>query len=326
MSPADWSWRWYPRSRPRRKEGGIVARSRRGGFGSSWWSRQFVQRLADLGFASRLARGRSYARSGQVFDLEVEPGTARARVQGSRYRPYEVTIAARPIPERIWRKVARDLADRTRHAAVLLAGRLPEEIEAVFEAHGSSLLPQGRRSLTMRCSCPDPVNPCKHVAAVYYILAERFDDDPFTLLAWRGIARETLLEAVGSRLRETGRTPPAPPDGVRGFWELPEGVAPRDPCDTAPSRSANAAVLEQLGAIDVCVGGRPLHERLAALHRAIVEALDEDEVPRDQNPSGNEPVARDSAGADRRGARFEDAGGVRKYVEDGCGSRDAASR
>ena len=53
-----------------------------------------------------------------------------------------------------------------------------------------------RRDLEMSCSCPDWEVPCKHLAAVCYVLAEAFDDDPFAMLAWRGRDREELLAAL----------------------------------------------------------------------------------------------------------------------------------
>src|SRR5260370_32729502 len=83
----------------------------------------------------------------------------------------------------------------------------------------------------MTCSCPDWEVPCKHLAAVCYVLAEAFDDDPFGMLAWRGKSREDLLAALR---RLTGRVHAA--DGSRpvievadrplaesigGFWSAP---------------------------------------------------------------------------------------------------------
>jgi uncharacterized Zn finger protein len=60
----------------------------------------------------------------------------------------------------------------------------------------------------MHCSCPDWEVPCKHLAAVCYVLAEEFDRDPFGMLAWRGKARDELLAAL--RLIQAGGTGPGP--------------------------------------------------------------------------------------------------------------------
>ncbi len=85
------------------------------------------------------------------------------------------------------------IASQAVFLARLLAGEMPEEIEEAFAACGLSLFPAKRKDLVADCCCPDWESPCKHVAAVYYLLAERFDEDPFLILAWRGRPRERLL-------------------------------------------------------------------------------------------------------------------------------------
>ena len=80
---------------------------------------------------------------------------------------------------------------------------MPAEIEQVFADAGTPLFPALGRDLTMDCNCPDRAVPCKHLAAVCYVLAEAFDDDPFAMLAWRGRTRAELLAAL--RGKGTGR-------------------------------------------------------------------------------------------------------------------------
>ncbi|GGS52888.1 hypothetical protein GCM10010156_09510 [Planobispora rosea] len=190
---------WFEPSRPVRVEGGIRVRSRRGSIGERWWSRRFVDVLERVCDPGRLSRGRSYARSGQVLELEVGPGLVTARVQGSRRAPYRVEIGVEAYGEEEWRGLAGALAAQALYRAKLLAGEMPPEIEGVFEERGLPLFP-GEGDLEMDCSCPDRGFPCKHLSAVLYVLAEAFDDDPFLVLAWRGMGRDTLLAA----LREEG--------------------------------------------------------------------------------------------------------------------------
>lgn len=187
-----------PPSRPRPVDGGLTARSARGDIGEHWWSKRFVQVLESFAIGSRLTRGKSYARKGQVLSLDVGPGLVRARVQGSRRSPYAVTIGLTPFPELVWAKVEVVLAEQAVHSARLLAGELPAELEQVFAAAGAPLFPQRTADLAMQCSCPDWEVPCKHLSATFYLLAESFDDDPFRILHWRGRGREALL----GRLRE----------------------------------------------------------------------------------------------------------------------------
>jgi uncharacterized Zn finger protein len=187
---------WPPPSRPLRVEGGIRARSKRGSIGEQWWSRRFIDVLESFGMSGRLARGRNYARAGQVLGFEISCGYVTAQVQGSRPKPYRVRIQVTPLTTPQWRKVEKALAGQALFRAKLLAGEMPQEIEEVFADCGTPLFPRSARDMEMSCSCPDWGVPCKHLAAVCYVLAEAFDLDPFGILAWRGRGREDLLTSL----------------------------------------------------------------------------------------------------------------------------------
>jgi uncharacterized Zn finger protein len=191
-------FRWGDASGPIAVEGGIKAKSKRGAIGERWWSRRFIEVLESYGtgMSGRLQRGKNYARRGQVLEFSLAAGKVAARVQGSRPQPYQVTITVAPLTTAQWNEVESRLAAQALFRARLLAGEMPAEIEQVFADAGTPLFPQSARDLTMHCNCPDWGVPCKHVAAVCYVLAEAFDDDPFEMLAWRGKARADLLAAL----------------------------------------------------------------------------------------------------------------------------------
>lgn len=197
-------WQRYPSSRPRAVEGGLKARTTRGAIGATWWSRRFLDVLESFAMGTRLTRGRAYARKGQVISLDVTPGVVVARVQGSRAKPYQVSIGLPPMTELVWAKVEIALSEQALPSAKLLAGEVPPELEEIFAAAGAPLFPLHADDLDQRCSCPDWGVPCKHLAATFYLLAEAFDADPFAILAWRGRDREQLL----GRLRELRGTEP----------------------------------------------------------------------------------------------------------------------
>jgi uncharacterized Zn finger protein len=159
--------------------------------------------------SGRLQRGRSYARRGQVLEFSLVAGKVTARVQGSRPQPYQVSITVRPLTVAQWREVEARLASQALFRARLLAGEMPAEIEQVFADCGAPLFPEPSRDLTMTCNCPDWSVPCKHLAAVCYVLAEAFDDDPFKMLALRGKTRDDLLAAL--RQHGPAVSPPAGP-------------------------------------------------------------------------------------------------------------------
>ncbi|MFF3869585.1 SWIM zinc finger family protein [Micromonospora sp. NPDC001898] len=182
--------------RPRRVDGGLRARSTRGAIGRSWWSRRFLEVLESFALGTRLTRGRSYARAGQVLSLDVAPGVVTARVQGSRPGPYRVRIALEPFPAALWDRIEAELAAQAFFSARLLAGDLPAELEELCAGVGAPLFPAGVDELAQRCDCPDFAVPCKHLAAAFYLLAEAFDADPFELLHWRGRRRAELLDRL----------------------------------------------------------------------------------------------------------------------------------
>ena len=219
---------WPEPSRPRPVTGGIRARSKRGSIGERWWSRRFIDVLESFCSTGRLSRGRNYARRGQVLWLTVRSGYVDASVQGSREKPYHVRIQVLPLTTAQWQRVIGALGEQAVFRARLLAGEMPAEIEEVFAGCGTPLFPRGWRDLEMSCSCPDWEVPCKHLAAVCYVLAERFDDDPFDVLAWRGKGREELLSAL--RGRGTGAADAEPGrDGEAGGAGA--GAAPAEPAD-----------------------------------------------------------------------------------------------
>ena len=184
---------------PRRTESGIQTRSQRGEFAKNWWARRWLEALERLMQGVRLTRGQHYARLGQVVSMEEIKGGVVARVQGSRQKPYRVTIQLAPFNNKQWEKVFDLLADKAIYVAQLLAGDMPEDIEEVFNEAEVSLFPTRTIDLQTKCTCPDKVTPCKHIAATHYILGDRFDEDPFLLFRMRGRSQDQIMEALRQR-------------------------------------------------------------------------------------------------------------------------------
>jgi len=191
--PVDDRGRFFEGGRPIEVDGGIAVRARRGKIGEQWWSRRFVEILEEICQPGRLARGRSYARKGQVMDFALAPGQVSGRVQGSRPQPYKIKISIPAYDETDWALIQQALGEQALYRAALLAGSMPHEIIDVFDELDLPLFPT---ELAMQCSCPDWAVPCKHASAVLYVLAEAFDDDPFLVLAWRGRGRDELLDGL----------------------------------------------------------------------------------------------------------------------------------
>jgi uncharacterized Zn finger protein len=177
--------------------------------GASWWAQRWQSVLESFGWADRLARGRSYARYGAVRRLEITPGEVRATVQGSLASPYAVRIAVRPLSRTEWERVVAALGAQARYTAHLQAGEMPPAIEDAFTAARAPLFPTADE-LAADCPCPDPANPCKHIAAAYYALGAEIDRDPFLIFRLRGRDRDQLLAALREVRAAAAATEPAP--------------------------------------------------------------------------------------------------------------------
>jgi len=210
-------WIYYEKAEPKEVKNGLKARSRRGCIGETWWSKRWVQTLESFNLGARLTRGKSYARKGQVISIDVQPGMVRAEVQGTMSEPYRVSIALKPLSDEDWDKVTGIMASKAAFAAGLLSGEMPQNIEEAFSEARVSLFPERNRDLQTECSCPDWSNPCKHIAAVYYLLAEEFDGDPFLIFKLRGRTKDQIIEALRA-LRSAGDDEEAAnsPDTVAG--------------------------------------------------------------------------------------------------------------
>jgi len=199
----------------------IRAESRRGDIGVEWWGRQWVEAMEHLGLDGRLNRGKRYARNGSVVRLEITHGMVYAEVQGSQRNPYRAAIHLKILSENDWKQALDMLAEQAIYAAKLLAGEMPSDIEAIFQHANLSLFPQTKRDIQFECSCPDWGDPCKHTAAIYYLIAEQLDADPFILFHIRGKTRENILQAlrgydIQAPIEDT--TEPEKLD-VETFWE-----------------------------------------------------------------------------------------------------------
>ena len=184
-------------TKPIETRGGIKLRAGRGRFvPSNWWSRHWLTLLESAIDEGRLARGKTYARKGQVVDISIEAGLVTACVQGSRKKPYQVRLGFETVTDEAKELLLLRFRERASFAAHLLAREMPEEIEGAFIEAGVPLFPDRNAIRKFKCSCPDEEVPCKHIVAVLLILAEVIDDDPFLLLTLRGLDRDRLISLL----------------------------------------------------------------------------------------------------------------------------------
>ena len=276
-------WGYYRAEKPKEVEDGIKTKSRRGAIGEKWWSKRWVTLLESFKMGARLGRGRSYARKGQVISIEVKKGAVRSKVQGTQSKPYNVEIRFAQIAEDDWDKATEAMASKAVFAAKLLSGEMPTDIEDAFTEAGCSLFP-GKKDIKTSCSCPDWADPCKHIAAVYYLMAEKFDEDPFLLFELRGKTKEEIIESLRKRRISTldedeveaeDEVVTSPDDipieeRLDEFWESGDGLELVSP-HPRPPEVANA-ILKRLGDAPISIGGANLASFLPRAYNAAGRA------------------------------------------------------
>ncbi|CQR70481.1 hypothetical protein SOV_40130 [Sporomusa ovata DSM 2662] len=228
---------------------------------SSNWSERWTNFLLAHGLENRLQHGLHYAQQGHVLDIDISKGHISARVQGSRAKPYRVEIRVKAFPCEIWDTVLTTIASQAALSAAIINGEMPENIENIFQEAGVALFPQVLKEIDTACTCPDIANPCKHIAAIFYILGQEFTKDPLIIFLLRGKTRDSLLTDLMNKRNALQQDvisqlpnnllpaeSPAPPDlaeVIRNFWQTDNKLTELVPVANATPDACR--LLHQLG-------------------------------------------------------------------------------
>lgn len=161
----------------------------------NWWGKAWcenLERYAD--YESRLERGKRYARSGAIVDLQIEKGKIFAKVQGTRKIPYKVEIRISPLSEEKCQSIIEKCTKKIENVEQLVEGNFPAEMKALFE--GAEGLFPASKEISFNCSCPDWALMCKHVAATLYGIGARFDENPLMFFELRGIDVNRFIDVT----------------------------------------------------------------------------------------------------------------------------------
>ncbi|WP_445174045.1 SWIM zinc finger family protein [Microcoleus sp.] len=260
-----------------------------------WWTQQWLDLINTYRFKKRLERGWQYAREGKVLSINFPNQEVIALVQGTDPKPYQVSLGLDTLSDEDWDYVIENMSQRAVFSAKLLAGEMPLNIEAVFAAAGKTLFPLSLSDIRSRCSCPDPKNPCKHISAVYYLLGDRFSEDPFVLFQLRGRTKEQILTALRQRRGtqgeensqlnsgETAPTTNSKLPKVDRFWEYSQQLESSLVVIVPPPSSET--VLDILGPIPLATDGKgtankssPASEALKQHFSKIYQAVSQQAV------------------------------------------------
>lgn len=203
----------------------------------TFWGQAWCRHLESFSdYANRLPRGRTYVRNGSVLDLQIEPGTIKAQVMGSRL--YHGTVSVAPLKPARWKAIKAECAGKIDSLVGLLQGRLSDAVMRVITDREHGLFPQPSE-IKLACSCPDWADLCKHLAAVLYGVGARLDTQPELLFLLRGVDH---LELIGAAADSPALTRAGAGDGAMDAEQLSNvfGIEIDPAGATAPPSSASA--------------------------------------------------------------------------------------
>ncbi len=148
-------------------------------YGRTWWGEQWLRALERVDFSNRLPRGKSYAKNGSVTSIKINGNVIEAKVKGSRPKPYTVNIVVPPFFEKEQKIFFQKIRENPLIISRLLNRELPPELLEIGEKNKIKIFPHSWQDLKMNCNCPDWAVPCKHIAAVIYMVANEIDQNPF---------------------------------------------------------------------------------------------------------------------------------------------------
>ena len=221
------------RLRPVIIEGSEIART--------WWGKAWNENLESCAdYSNLIGRGRSSVRSGAIVDLQVSVGEIKALVQGSRAKPYAVTITIKKLNRNTWNLVTSACEGKLDSLDELLAGKFPKALEETFMQRKTGLFPSPKE-IEFECSCPDWANTCKHIAGTLYGIGARLDEDPALFFTLRGVdAVDLIKRAVSGKAEDHLQKPSNKSSGViegaRGSAAI--AVDPAKKAGSSPSDDA----------------------------------------------------------------------------------------
>lgn len=185
-------WHYEKRRAPKAAPGAT-----RKNYGSTWWGKQWLQALADIDYSNRLPRGKTYANKGLAHDLELQGNTITAKVTGTQSQPYRVQITVPAFDPDTRERLVRLVTENPLFLSKLLNRELPPELNEACLAENIHVFPRRWDDLRGACSCPDWAVPCKHMAAVLYLVANEIDKNPFVVFDLHGFDLVAALQESG---------------------------------------------------------------------------------------------------------------------------------
>lgn len=182
-----------------------MIKAKRKSYGNTWWGKEWLKVLEETD-SDRLSRGKSLANRGFVNKIKITKGKISANVKSSGYgygyyynspSSYRVVINFEPFTKDEIKTIKQIISENSSIAIELEMGNLPQIFIEKLEKANIFIFPKNWKKSNNKCNCWDYDPSCKHLAAVYFMLANEIDKDPFILFQVRGLKKENLVKVSG---------------------------------------------------------------------------------------------------------------------------------
>ncbi len=163
-------------------------------FGNTWWGENWLNALRGVDFTNRIPRGKSYANTGKVYDIEIDGNTIYSKVKGKYYDHYDTSISFNTFNNKEKEIILETIRNSPTILSALLNHQLPSELYEELSNNGIEVFPTSVDDITPDCNCPDYAYICKHIAGLVHMIANEVDKDPFQVFKLQGCDLLSLLD------------------------------------------------------------------------------------------------------------------------------------
>jgi SNF2 family DNA or RNA helicase/uncharacterized Zn finger protein len=149
-------------------------------YGKTWWGLKWLDSLKQIDNTNRLPRGRTYANTGKVYDIQIDGNLISAKVKGNYAAYYNVKIMLKSFNSNDKQIIIEIVNNSSSILSSLMNNKLPVELYNKLSQSGIEIFPKKWGDLNGDCNCPDYAVPCKHIAGLIYMVSTEIDKDPFT--------------------------------------------------------------------------------------------------------------------------------------------------
>ncbi|WP_265026470.1 SWIM zinc finger family protein [Wolbachia endosymbiont (group A) of Bibio marci] len=171
-------------------------------YGRTWWGEKWLQCFNRIDYDNRLPRGRTCANTGRAFGIKINGHIVTAKVHSSAYKirahPYKVEIILNELSSSEQHTIRQIIETSPTILAKLINRQLSVSLFDKLNDSGIKLFPSNWQEMNASCNCPDWAMPCKHIAAVMYLIAAEIDKNPFMIFNIHNCNLSALIDDFGN--------------------------------------------------------------------------------------------------------------------------------